>query len=79
MPIDIRALRYFVETARLQSFTQAASSLSVTQSTISKMVRQLENEVGQPLLIREGRQVRLTDVGRVCTHAGRKRWAWCTG
>ena len=65
MPIDIRALRYFVETARLQSFTQAASSLSVTQSTISKMVRQLENEVGQPLLIREGRQVRLTDVGRV--------------
>ncbi|WP_228277639.1 LysR family transcriptional regulator, partial [Acinetobacter baumannii] len=44
VPIDIRALRYFVETARLQSFTQAASSLSVTQSTVSKMVRQLENE-----------------------------------
>ena len=53
MPIDIRALRYFVETARLRSFTQAATSLYVTQSTISKMVRQLEDEVGQPLLIRE--------------------------
>ncbi len=72
VPIDIRALRYFVETARLQSFTQAASSLSVTQSTISKMVRQLENEVGQPLLIREGRQVRLTDVGRVVYARGQE-------
>lgn len=72
MPIDIRALRYFVETARLKSFTQAASSLYVTQSTISKMVRQLEDEVGQPLLIREGKSVRLTDVGKVVYDRGQE-------
>ncbi|WP_020200760.1 MULTISPECIES: LysR family transcriptional regulator [Cupriavidus] len=72
MPIDIRALRYYVETVRLQSFTQAATSLYVTQSTISKMVRQLEDEVGQPLLIREGKQVRLTDVGRVVYERGQE-------
>ncbi|MGO4330916.1 LysR substrate-binding domain-containing protein [Cupriavidus sp. 2TAF22] len=72
MPIDIRALRYFVETVRLQSFTQAATSLFVTQSTISKMVRQLEDEIGQPLLIREGKQVRLTDVGRVVYERGQE-------
>jgi DNA-binding transcriptional LysR family regulator len=72
MPIDIRALRYFVETARLRSFTQAATSLFVTQSTISKMVRQLEDEVGQPLLIREGKTVRLTDVGRVVYERGQE-------
>jgi len=72
MPIDIRALRYFVETARLKSFTQAAASLYVTQSTISKMVRQLEDEVGQPLLIREGKSVRLTDVGRVVYDRGQE-------
>ncbi len=72
MPIDIRALRYFVETARLKSFTQAAASLCVTQSTISKMVRQLEDEVGQPLLIREGKSVRLTDVGRVVYDRGQE-------
>ncbi|KWR91406.1 LysR family transcriptional regulator [Cupriavidus sp. IDO] len=72
MPIDIRALRYFVETARLRSFTQAATSLYVTQSTISKMVRQLEDEVGQPLLIREGKTVRLTDVGRVVYERGQE-------
>ncbi|MDF3885716.1 LysR substrate-binding domain-containing protein [Cupriavidus basilensis] len=72
MPIDIRALRYFVETVRLKSFTQAATSLFVTQSTISKMVRQLEDEIGQPLLIRAGKQVQLTDVGRVVYERGQE-------
>ena len=51
--MDLRALRYFIETVRRDSFTQAAQALNVTQSTISKMVRQLEDEVGAPLLIRQ--------------------------
>lgn len=68
--MDLRALRYFVETVRQNSFTQAASVLCVTQSTVSKMVRQLEEEVGHALLLREGRQVRLTDVGRVVYERG---------
>ena len=57
--MDLRALRYFVETVRHSSFTHAAEHLCVTQSTVSKMVRQLEDEVGQPLLIREGRGVQI--------------------
>lgn len=63
--MDLRSLRYFVETVRLNSFTQAAESLHVTQSTISKMVRQLEQEVGAQLLLREGRKLTLTDTGQV--------------
>jgi len=63
--MDLRALRYFVETARQRSFTTAAAHLYVTQSTVSKMVRQLEDEIGQALLIREGRTVRLTDAGQI--------------
>jgi DNA-binding transcriptional LysR family regulator len=63
--MDIRSLRYFIETARLSSFTQAAETLHVTQSTISKMVRQLEDEVGAPLLVRDGRKLTLTDTGAV--------------
>jgi DNA-binding transcriptional LysR family regulator len=63
--MDLRSLRYFVETVRLNSFTQAAESLHVTQSTISKMVRQLEEEVGAQLLLREGRKLALTDTGQV--------------
>ncbi len=70
--MDLRALRYFIETVRHNSFTLAADSLCVTQSTVSKMIRQLEDEVGQPLLLREGRQLRLTDVGRVVFERGQQ-------
>jgi len=61
----VRALRYFVETVRHASFTQASKSLFVTQSTVSKMIRQLEEEAGTPLLIRDGHTARPTDTGRV--------------
>ena len=42
--MDIRALRYFVEVVRQHSFTRAAEVLHVTQPTISKMVKSLEEE-----------------------------------
>jgi DNA-binding transcriptional LysR family regulator len=73
--MDLRSLRYFVETVRHNSFTQAAEALHVTQSTISKMVRQLEDEVGEPLLVRDGRQLRLTDTGRVVFERGEEMLA----
>ncbi|RJF96981.1 LysR family transcriptional regulator [Noviherbaspirillum cavernae] len=73
--MDIRSLRYFVETVRLGSFTQAAEALHVTQSTISKMVRQLENEVGSQLLIRNGRKLALTDTGRIVFERGQEMLA----
>jgi DNA-binding transcriptional LysR family regulator len=63
--MDIRALRYFVELVREQSFTRASEKLFVTQPTISKMIRSLEEELGQPLLNREGRRFTLTDSGQV--------------
>lgn len=70
--MDIRAIRYFVETVRHNSFTHAANELCVTQSTVSKMVRQLEDELGHALLHREGRGVRLTDIGRVVFERGQE-------
>ena len=73
--MDLRSLRYFVETVRLNSFTQAAEALHVTQSTISKMVRQLEEEVGAQLLIREGRKLTLTDTGQVVYARGEEMLA----
>lgn len=63
--MDLRALRYFVEVVRLNGFTRAAEQLHVTQPTISKMVKALEDEFGGPLLRREGRGVQLTDAGQV--------------
>ena len=63
--MDIRALRYFVELVREQSFTRASEKLFVTQPTISKMIRSMEEELGQPLLNREGHSFTLTDSGQV--------------
>ena len=63
--MDIRALRYFVELVREKSFTRASEKLFVTQPTISKMIRSIEEELGQPLLNREGHSFTLTDSGQV--------------
>jgi DNA-binding transcriptional LysR family regulator len=63
--VELRALRYFVEVVRQQSFTVAAEQMFVTQPTISKMVKALEDEIGSPLLLRDGRQMVLTDAGRI--------------
>ncbi|TKI03623.1 LysR family transcriptional regulator [Martelella alba] len=68
--MDIRTLRYFVEVVKRQSFTRAAESLFVTQPTISNCLKQLEDELDRPLLIREGRQLLLTDSGQAVYHHG---------
>ncbi len=70
--MDIRSLRYFTETVRLGSFTEAAKALGVTQSTISKMIRQLEDTLGESLLRRDTRPLALTDVGEVVYQRGRE-------
>jgi DNA-binding transcriptional LysR family regulator len=70
--MELRALRYFVEVVRQQSFTVAAERLFVTQPTISKMVKALEEEVGAPLLLRDGRQMVLTDEGRILFQRGQE-------
>ena len=68
--MDLRALRYFIEVVRQNGFTRAAATLHVTQPTISKMVKALEDELGGPLLLREGRGVQLTDAGQVVYDRG---------
>jgi DNA-binding transcriptional LysR family regulator len=68
--VELRALRYFIEVVRQQSFTAAAEHLFVTQPTISKMVKSLEDEIGSPLLLRDGRQMVLTDAGRIVYQRG---------
>ena len=63
--MDIRQLEYFVQAARLNSFSRAAESLYITQPTISKMIRNLETELGADLFYREGKSIRLTDAGEL--------------
>jgi LysR family transcriptional regulator, hydrogen peroxide-inducible genes activator len=62
--MELHQLRYFVAVADAESFTRAAERCFVTQPSLSQQVIKLEKELGQPLLERLGRRVRLTDPGR---------------
>ncbi|MYL31145.1 LysR family transcriptional regulator [Halobacillus halophilus] len=60
--MDIRHLQYFAEVAKQMSFTKAASTLHVSQPSLSKTVKQLETELGVPLFYRS-KVLQLTDAG----------------
>jgi LysR family transcriptional regulator, transcriptional activator of the cysJI operon len=59
-PVLLRSFNMLVETGH---FTRAAEHLHMTQSGISQHVRKLEHQLGQDLLVRQGKQFHLTDAG----------------
>jgi DNA-binding transcriptional LysR family regulator len=61
--MELHQLEYFVAVAEEASFTRAASRVHVAQPGVSAQVRRLESELGQRLLDRSGRSVRLTEAG----------------
>ncbi len=63
--MEIRTLRYFLETAREGNMTRAAERLFVSQPTMSKQLKELENELGVKLFTRSNYNVRLTDAGMI--------------
>ena len=63
--MNLRTLRAFVEVVRQGGFSQAAQVVSLTQSTVSKAVKSLEDELGTPLFNRAGHKVELTAVGEI--------------
>lgn len=62
---SLATLRAFEAAARHQNLSQAARELNVTHAAISQHVRRLEEELGEPLLLRQGRGMALTDAGRL--------------
>jgi DNA-binding transcriptional LysR family regulator len=63
--MEIRVLRYFVEAAREGSMTNAAQKLHVTQPTLSKQIKELEEELGQKLFVRGNYNIHLTPEGEI--------------
>lgn len=63
MNVTLRQLRVFIEVARLKSFSRAGEEIGLTQSAVSRCVRELEAELGLKLIDRTTRDVQLTDVG----------------
>ncbi len=61
--MELRHLRYFVAVAQALNFTRAAEKLHTSQPSLSSQIRDLENCVGVPLLVRDKRKVALTAAG----------------
>lgn len=77
-PLDL--LPGFVMVGRTLSMTRAADAMCLSQSAVSRQIRQLEQAVGQPLFCREHRALRLTDAGvRLLASAEAALRAWQDG
>jgi DNA-binding transcriptional LysR family regulator len=63
--VELRQLEAFVEAARSGSMSRAAETLYLTQPSLTQRVRALEMDLGQQLLVRSGRGMRLTTAGRL--------------
>lgn len=63
--MELRVLKYFTVVASEGSITKAAERLFITQSTLSRQIAELEEEVGSPLLVRTNRSVSLTAAGEL--------------
>ena len=63
--MEIRTLQYFLTIAREESISGAAEYLHVTQPTLSRQMKELEEELGKQLFIRGKRRITLTDEGMI--------------
>ncbi|MGN0508868.1 MAG: LysR family transcriptional regulator, partial [Ruminococcus sp.] len=61
--MEIRVLKYFLAVAREQSISAAADSLFLSQPTLSRQLKELEEELGKQLFIRGNRKITLTEEG----------------
>jgi DNA-binding transcriptional LysR family regulator len=69
---DLELLRSFVSVVDSGGFTRAGERVHRTQSTVSQQIKRLEDDVGQPLLDRSGKEVRPTEAGeRLLSYARR--------
>lgn len=61
--MELRVLQYFLAVAREQNISAAAQSLHLTQPTLSRQLRELEEELGKQLMVRGSRKITLTEEG----------------
>lgn len=78
-PIELRQLRYFVAVAEELHFGRAAERLHISQSPLSRAIRELERTVGVVLFVRTTRRVELTAAGTLLLERARRALAEIDG
>lgn len=63
--MELRELRYFLAVAQEESILKASESLFVSQPNLSRQMKHLEEEIGQPLFFRGSRKITLTEAGEL--------------
>ncbi len=63
--MDLRQLRYFAATVRTGSISAAARNCGVSQPSLSQQIKTLEEDLGEPLLIRQSRGTSITEAGKI--------------
>src|SRR5437667_12609479 len=71
MTVELRHLRYFIAVAEERHITRAAERLGIQQPSLSVQIKELEKEIGVPLLLRHARGVDLTAGGHVLLERAR--------
>ena len=63
--MELRVLQYFLTVAREQSISAAAQALHLSQPTLSRQLKEMEEELGKTLFLRGNRKITLTEEGMI--------------
>jgi DNA-binding transcriptional LysR family regulator len=77
--VELRQLRYFVAVAEELHFGRAAARLHMSQSPLSRAIRELERDLGLVLFVRTTRRVELTAAGSLLLERSRRALAEIDG
>lgn len=73
VPLNATWLETFTTLSDVMSFTRTAERLNMTQPGVSQHIRKLEDQLGQPLLLRDGKRLALTEAGEHLRQVGLRR------